>query len=221
MKKDNKGFTLVELIVAIVILAILAAILVPALLGYIDRSRRSQDILKAKDCVTSMQAMLTECYGKGQPPAVQHNGNVAYPEQNKTSFTWYNPWRKKFFQLADFTESASLVPSDAPANLVMLVGHYGVYATGTRNVGITVTEADKKRAWTVYGAVYQKTTSDAPIFFNGESWEYGAIDLKSQKSTPYLEIDGKKVFVQTIFLCDSQSSNISAAWNSMVNWSED
>ena len=34
--KENKGFTLVELIVVIVILAILAAILVPALLGYID-----------------------------------------------------------------------------------------------------------------------------------------------------------------------------------------
>ena len=32
MKKNNKGFTLVELIVVLVILAILAAILVPALL---------------------------------------------------------------------------------------------------------------------------------------------------------------------------------------------
>jgi len=37
--KNNKGFTLVELIVVLVILAILAAILVPMLLGYIDEAK--------------------------------------------------------------------------------------------------------------------------------------------------------------------------------------
>ena len=35
-KKDNRGFTLVELIVVLVILAVLAALLVPSLTGYID-----------------------------------------------------------------------------------------------------------------------------------------------------------------------------------------
>ena len=43
MKKNNKGFTLVELIVVLVILAILAAILVPTLLGYIERARSEKD----------------------------------------------------------------------------------------------------------------------------------------------------------------------------------
>ena len=37
LRKNDKGFTLVELIVVLVILALLAAILVPALLGYIDQ----------------------------------------------------------------------------------------------------------------------------------------------------------------------------------------
>ena len=67
MKKNNKGFTLVELIVVLVILAILAAILVPALLGYIDRAREKQYVLNAKSALTAAQAQLTSIYAKAQP----------------------------------------------------------------------------------------------------------------------------------------------------------
>ncbi|MEG2449776.1 MAG: prepilin-type N-terminal cleavage/methylation domain-containing protein, partial [Eubacterium sp.] len=36
LKKNQKGFTLVELIVVLVILAILAAFTIPAMLGFVD-----------------------------------------------------------------------------------------------------------------------------------------------------------------------------------------
>ena len=62
--KKKKGFTLVELIVVLVILAILAAILIPALLGYIDRARSRKELLRAKDCLTMVQADLVERYAK-------------------------------------------------------------------------------------------------------------------------------------------------------------
>lgn len=62
MKKNNKGFTLVELIVVLVILAVLAAILVPALLGYIDRAKNQQYIVEAKDLMTATQAGIAEAY---------------------------------------------------------------------------------------------------------------------------------------------------------------
>ena len=70
MKKNNKGFTLVELIVVLVILAILAAILVPALLGYIDKAREGQYAEEAHSIVTAYQAYETEQYAKNLAPSV-------------------------------------------------------------------------------------------------------------------------------------------------------
>lgn len=60
--KNNKGFTLVELIVVLVILAILAAILVPALLGYIDRAKRAQTIMNARNFYMAAQSAIAEHY---------------------------------------------------------------------------------------------------------------------------------------------------------------
>ena len=44
MKKDNKGFSLVELIVVIAIMVVLVAVLGSTILGYVDKSKYSKDI---------------------------------------------------------------------------------------------------------------------------------------------------------------------------------
>ena len=69
MKKNNKGFTLVELIVVLVILAILAAILVPALLGYIDRAREKQLTTNAEAALVAAQGLMADAYGAYEKPA--------------------------------------------------------------------------------------------------------------------------------------------------------
>ena len=59
MKKNNKGFSLVELIIVIAIMAILAGALAPALIKYINKSRRSTDIQNADTLRTSVQTAMS------------------------------------------------------------------------------------------------------------------------------------------------------------------
>ena len=64
--KNQKGFTLVELIVVLVILAILAAMLVPALTGYIDKANNEKIIAATRQVVMAAQTEISEAYGKGK-----------------------------------------------------------------------------------------------------------------------------------------------------------
>lgn len=66
--KKVKGFTLVELIVVLVILAILAATLIPALTGYIDKANEKSGISECRSCVMAAQTLATEEYAKGNKP---------------------------------------------------------------------------------------------------------------------------------------------------------
>lgn len=52
MKKNNKGFSLVELIVVIAIMVVLIAVLGSAILGYVDKSKYSKD-MSALDSLSS------------------------------------------------------------------------------------------------------------------------------------------------------------------------
>lgn len=83
MKKNNKGFTLVELIVVLVILAILAAILVPALLGYIDKAREGQYAEEAHSILTAAQGYCTEEYAKNPSGEVDLTKDAAKTYINK------------------------------------------------------------------------------------------------------------------------------------------
>ena len=63
MKHKNKGFTLVELIVVLVFLAILAALLVPALTGFIDEALEKKIVAETRMVVMAVQTVASEAYG--------------------------------------------------------------------------------------------------------------------------------------------------------------
>lgn len=59
-KKDNKGFTLVELVIVIAILAILVGLLAPQYTKYVEKSRKSADLDNMNEMVKAVQVYAVD-----------------------------------------------------------------------------------------------------------------------------------------------------------------
>lgn len=60
LKKDNYGFSMVELIIVIAIMAILAAAIAPVLIKYINKARISSDIDAGKAIATAIMTVIAD-----------------------------------------------------------------------------------------------------------------------------------------------------------------
>ena len=70
MKKNNKGFSLVELIVVIAIMVVLIAVLGSAILGYVEKSKYSKDISALDSLNSAIKAYAVDPnanYKSGDP----------------------------------------------------------------------------------------------------------------------------------------------------------
>lgn len=60
MKKNNNGFSLVELIIVIAIMAVLVGVLAPQFIKYVEQSRRSRDIQTAQEIREAVLADIAD-----------------------------------------------------------------------------------------------------------------------------------------------------------------
>lgn len=59
-KENKKGFTLVELIIVIAIIAILVAVLLPRFAGFTDKAKQTQYLTNSKQLATAIDSYLAE-----------------------------------------------------------------------------------------------------------------------------------------------------------------
>lgn len=64
LKNNKKGFTLIEIIVVVVILAVLMAVAVPSVLKYIDTAQEAPALTEAHAIVTAVQKKVIEKYSQ-------------------------------------------------------------------------------------------------------------------------------------------------------------
>ena len=74
MKKNNKGFSLVELIIVIAIMAVLIGVLAPTFMKYVEQSRRSTDISNAEAIRTAVLADIADSQITGSATLAEYTG---------------------------------------------------------------------------------------------------------------------------------------------------
>ena len=93
MKKNNKGFSLVELIIVIAIMAVLVGLLAPQYLKFVEKSKKSADVSNAQALATAFNVTFADgSIGSGTYNGttgnVGHNVSAQWPEPKSTSGSW-------------------------------------------------------------------------------------------------------------------------------------
>lgn len=131
MKKNNKGFTLAELLIVVAIIAVLVAIAIPVFTTQLEKSRESTDI-----------ANLRAAYAAGTTAAL--TGYYGTNELGSTATLYYNPSIDGSLDTSATIKIGQGTATDGKSD-ISLISQWSNYDTTSdvKNYGIKVTFENK------------------------------------------------------------------------------
>ena len=156
--KGKRAFTLVELIVVLIILAVLAAMIVPALTGYIKKTKRAKYIQRADEARVAAQAIFSEFYAFED---LSQSEVLGSDNSNTTAnIEWYRGTFQSYGDRVLHLMGIERGSRAEPYVLVIGVGHDSVAG---------LTNADRT---TVYYVAYMETKNSPAVFYVNGEWTF-------------------------------------------------
>jgi len=239
--KNNKGFTLVELIVVVVILLILAGLMIPAFTKYFSKKYDEKKKEELNNLFDASQIYLYDLYANNSHsdddnciiPGKPDNGGD--PKKAPATYKFTNSETEDcdihWSTLSDnILKNVGLsIRKNEPCVVIMCTGSYEVYNNPFS------TQYDPQKAYTVYMMMYQSVYGDKVFYqikgdddikinkcpVKSETIEIETETGPKKKKKNYIILpNNEKVYVQYFSLKNGKDNNsfLNNLWNYIKKW---